>query len=265
MFIKFRYGFTLLMQSFRYYGLIKTLGQVDIRQRYSRSIIGPFWLTISAAIMIATLGLVFGNVFSIESNLYLPHMAIGIVLWNFISAIVLEGCTSIISAQSLLKQLPIPFVVFSMRIIYRNLIILMHNAIIIIFIMAYYNVNIGGEILLFIPAFIILNINLLWISFFLAIISTRFRDVPQILQSFMQVLFYLTPIVWLPQLMTGRYGEIVLFVNPIYHLIEIVRIPLLGGVVNLLVWCYVTVFTLIGITVTIYLYGKHNDEISYWI
>src|SRR6476620_2056681 len=100
------------------YSLVGMLGWQDVRQRYRRSAVGPFWLTISMGVMIGTIGLVFGQIFNSPMKDFLPFLAAGMILWSFISTCVLEGCTSLIAAESIIKQLPIPLFVHILRTIW---------------------------------------------------------------------------------------------------------------------------------------------------
>src|SRR5690606_38293826 len=92
----------------REYSLVGMLGWQDVRQRYRRSVLGPFWLTISMGIMIFTIGVVFGHIFKTPMQEFLPFLAIGLILWGFISSVITEGCMGFIAAEGIIKQLPIP-------------------------------------------------------------------------------------------------------------------------------------------------------------
>ena len=100
------------------------LGWQDIKQRYRRSIIGPFWLTLSTAILVATLGLLYSQILKQPLTFYLPYIGIGIIIWSFISSCVNEACAVFISSEAAIKQLRIPLSVHAYRLVWRNLIIL---------------------------------------------------------------------------------------------------------------------------------------------
>ncbi len=72
--------------------LWSTLGMHDVRQRYRRSTLGPFWITISLAVMVFALGLLYGQIFGQDLREYLPFIAVGFVIWNLISTLILKGC-----------------------------------------------------------------------------------------------------------------------------------------------------------------------------
>jgi hypothetical protein len=100
-----------LVAALKRYPLVAMLGWQDIRQRYRRSAIGPFWLTISMGVLIGSIGLVFGNIFRSPLDKFLPFLTIGIVFWNFITNVVSEGCTAFILSEGIIKQMPMPLFV----------------------------------------------------------------------------------------------------------------------------------------------------------
>lgn len=112
-----RYGIIDIINSFRKYDLIRMLGRQYMVLRYRRSKLGPFWITISMGIQILTLGLIFGQLFDASIHKFFPFLAIGIILWNYITAIISEGSTSFISSTGMITQLelPIAFYFFCLR------------------------------------------------------------------------------------------------------------------------------------------------------
>ena len=97
-----------ILSALKRFSLIGTLGWQDVRQRYRRSSIGAFWLTISMGVMIGTIGIVFGQIFKSPMNEFLPFLSVGLILWGFISTVITEGCSGFIAGEAVIKQLPIP-------------------------------------------------------------------------------------------------------------------------------------------------------------
>ena len=237
----------------------------DIRARYRRSAIGPFWLTISMGVLIASIGLVFGQLFNTPMDEYLPFLAAGIILWTFITSVINEGCSGFIDAESIIKQLPIPFLVHILRIVWRNLLILVHNIIILPLVFLVMGKDVGLVALLAIPGLIFVVLCLGWIAFLCAIVCTRYRDLSQIITNVLQVAFYLTPIIWMPSLIPDRVGANLLDLNPFFHLLELIRGPLLGNVTSLLSWGIVGGATLIGWGFTLLVFRRLCRRKDYWL
>lgn len=241
------------------------LGWQDIKQRYRRSKLGPFWLTISTSIMIAMIGIVFGQVLNSPMQEYLPFLATGLILWTCFSSSVLEGSTAFVESQGMIRQLNLPLSLYVIRVIWRNLIIFCHNLIILPFLFIFLGRSVDSCILWLIPGFAIFVLNIFWISLFLGTFCTRFRDMPQIVNSLLQVFFYITPILWMPNVLTARSASLLVEPNPIYHLIQIVRAPILGSAPSVENWSVSLGMAIIGILLSFALFGRYKYRIAYWL
>jgi len=245
--------------------LAGTLGWQDVKQRYRRSKLGPFWLTISMGVLIGALGLVFGAIFNAPMREFLPFLAIGIILWTYISTTINEGCVSFISSEGIIKQLPLPLFLHVMRVIWRNFVILGHNIVILPLLLLIFLRPPELVALLAIPGLLISSLTLAWVALLAGIFCTRYRDLTQIVASVLQVAFYVTPIIWMPSLLAGRRAFLFLDLNPFYHLIEVVRAPLLGSFPSLTNWLVSIAMAAGGWLFTLWVYGKYRHRISYWL
>jgi ABC-type polysaccharide/polyol phosphate export permease len=251
--------------SFHKLSLVSNLGWHDIRGRYRRSVIGPFWLTISMGVLIACIGLVFGQIFKTPMDEFLPFLAVGIILWAFITGTINEGCSGFIDAEGMIKQLPIPLFVHILRVLWRNLLILAHNILILPLVMLIVGKDTGFEFLLAIPGIILLSFCLSWIALLFAMICTRYRDLAQIIASVLQVTFYLTPIIWMPSHLSDRVSATIIQFNPFYHLLELIRAPLLGVVPSLASWLVVLVMAVVGWGFTLLVFSRLRHRVAYWL
>lgn len=245
--------------------LVGILGWQDVRQRYRRSALGPLWLTISMGVMIATIGIVFGTLFHSPMTEFLPSLASGIILWGFISTVINEGCTSFIASDAIIRQLPIPLFVHVLRMTWRNMIILGHNLLILPIVFVAVGKSIHLVMLESVVGFALLLVNLLWMALILGAACARFRDLSQIVGSVLQVVFYLTPIMWLPRSLPSSVSAYLLDLNPVYHLLEIVRAPLLGAAPSAMNWIVSGVFAVVGWVVALIFYSKFRRRIAYWL
>ena len=256
---------TDIVAASRRYGLVGMLGWQDVRQRYRRSSLGPLWLTISMGVMITTIGLVFGQIFNSPMHEFFPFLAVGMILWGFMATVISEGCTSFIAAEGIIKQLPIPLFVHVLRTIWRNIIILAHNVVIFPIVLLSVGKPLTLVALLSVPGFVLVAANLIWIALILSVVCARYRDMPQIVASVLQVVFYLTPVMWMPENLPQRAAIYLLDFNPIYHLFEIVRAPLLGHNPTAMNWIVSLVMAVCGWGVALTLYGRYRRSIPYWL
>jgi len=224
--------------------LSQLLGWQDVKQAYRRSAIGPFWITGGMAVQIATMGFVFGLIFKINLQDYLPFLASSIVI----------------------RQLPLSPFVHLLRVLWKNLITFAHNFVIlpIVFLAVWHPIN--WTIVLLIPGLVLLAVNLLWFSVVLGVLSTRYRDAPPILASLVTIAFYVTPVMWLPNLIgNNQVAHSLLGFNPLYHLIQIVRLPLLGNVPTPENWYLSTLLAIVGWGLSTVVMRKYKNKIAYWV
>lgn len=240
------------------------LGWQDIRQRYRRSALGPFWLTLSTGITTVALGMIFSAIFKIPLDRYFPYLAIGLVVWTLISTVMIEGCVCFIQAEGTIKQIRLPFTLYACRLVWRNVAIFLHNFVIVAGVMLWFGV--AGSVWaipLVLPGLFLVLLNALWMALTLGIICARFRDVPLIVSSVVQLAFFVTPIIWEISLMPGR-NRIIHF-NPFHHLVELVRAPLLGKVPALESWMLGTGLAVAGWLFAFALLVGFRRRIAYWL
>src|SRR5271156_5457051 len=107
------------------------LGVNDIRQRYRRSRLGQFWITLAMAITIVTLGFLYSYLFHLPVAQYLPYLGTSFVVWGLLSSIVLESCSVFIAAEGYLRQVPMPKSIYVHRMLVRNVVTFLHNIVIL--------------------------------------------------------------------------------------------------------------------------------------
>jgi ABC-2 type transport system permease protein len=240
-----------------------TMGMHDIRQRYRRSVIGPFWLTLSMGIFIAALGLLYAGILKQPLATYLPYVAAGFIVWGLISTLILDGTQTFIANEGMIRQLPAPLSLYVYRTIWSNLIIFAHNAVIFAVVALWFGINPGWVGLFALPALAVLAVNGVWMGLLLGLLSARFRDVPQILASLVQVMFFLSPIIWRPEMLPGR--TLIVDWNPFYHLVELVRSPLLGQLPAPSTLVFVAAVTVCGWVTMLFFYTVYRWRIAYWV
>ena len=235
----------------------------DIRQRYRRSVLGPFWLTLSMGALVSALGFLYGMLLQVEIAEYVPFLALGFIVWALISGVITDGCQVFINAESIIKQVGLPLSVHVYRLLWRNLLILFHNALVFVVVAAVFGVWPGWAGLLALPGLVLLCLNGIWAVLLFGIVSARFRDVPPIVASIVRICFFVTPIIWMPELVPQR--AMVLEFNPFYHLVEVVRAPLLGEVPGLSSWIAVLSMTIGGWVLAFAFFRRYRWRIAYWV
>ena len=240
-----------------------TLGWIDIVQRYRRSVLGPFWLTASMAVMVISLGFLYGQLFKMAISEFMPFICVGLIIWGFISSILNESGGVFCANELFIKQIRLPYTIYVWKFVWSKIIIFGHNFVIYIGVLIYFHIWPGAPLIFAIPGFVLIVVNSLLVSLYLGMISARFRDVPQIVAAMTQVVFFLTPVLWKPELLAGhRY---VADWNPFYHLIEMVRSPLLGHWPSQSNVTVTLAITALNFAIAAAVFPRFRARIAYWV
>lgn len=253
------------MAGFGQWRLAFFLAWRDVRQRYRRSILGPFWITISIAVGIATIGFVFSRLFKQPTRDLLPYLSLGIILWTFMLAAIMEGCSAFTAEESTIKQFPLPLFLHIERVVFRNLLVLAHNSVIIPIVFIACGRSVPYSALWSVVGLLVLVANLAWVGLMLAVICTRYRDMSQIVSNVLQVSFYITPVIWMPSLIEDKSQHWIFAINPAFYLIEIVRAPMLGTELSAISWCAAAAILMTGWLATTILFNRFRSRIAYWL
>lgn len=204
-----------------------------LKQRYRRTVIGPFWATTNMAIFVLAFGVVGSNLWGRNIAEFLPYFCSGYLVWNFLSKNISDSGAVFTSQSQILTGVQIPLSVFVLASIGQNILLFAHHFLVFIVVAVYFRLDIGWEVFLVVPglvffAFVIFNFSLFW-----GMLCARYRDLTQLTSNILQILFFLTPIMWPKDQLEGDIGVWLVNMNPVYHLISIIREPMLGYVPSL--------------------------------
>lgn len=259
-----RLGFFDFIKAIKMIRFWSYFGLHDVKMRYQRSILGPFWITLSTLIMITALSFLYSGLLGEDMADYVPYIGLGLIFWYFISITINESCLCFIDYDELMKQISIPIFVYIFRVITRNFIVLFHNLILLIPLYIFSNLSFSLlSILFFIVNLFLVGLVFSFLGITLGILSSRYRDIPPTITNVTQVLFFLTPVLWMPSSVDGRKIAIfILDLNPFNHVLKSIRDPFLfDQFFNL----EIIVLILILSVIAFYLVGKYSKRIVMWI
>ena len=255
---------TDLLEGIRKSWLWTTLAQQDVKLRYRGSILGPFWQTLTTAVMIGGMGLIYAELFHTELYDYLPMLAVGLIFWMFVAGMITEGCGTFVGVQGIIQQVRLPFSLHAYRLVYRNLLLLAHNFVIIPIVLLIFPHPISWfRLIELVPGLILIIVTGLWVSVLLGMISARFRDVPPIVASIVQVVFFMTPVMW-PSEALGRnawWAQL----NPLFAAIDVLRGPLLGQPTASYSWIILVTMTVVGCFAAFAFFARFRSRIAFWV
>jgi ABC-2 type transport system permease protein/lipopolysaccharide transport system permease protein len=252
-----------IVDGFRVWQIWTILGWDDIRQRYRRSVLGPFWITLSMGMFIFLLGIIYSRLFHTDVKTYIPFLSAGFTVWGFISQTTNESCMAFHEGSRIIKQIKLPYSTYILRVVWRNFIVFLHTAVIFIPVAIIFKVVPNWTTLYVVPGMFLVCVNVTWIALVLGILSTRYRDMQPIVATGVQIMMFATPIMWPVNSLNG--ATIIAEVNPLYHLIELVRAPMLGTAPELKSWLVAGGMAIVGSIFAVALLVSKSRRIVFWL
>lgn len=235
----------------------------DTRSKYRLSTLGTIWITMSTAVLVLTIGIIYGQFFGQDMSEYLPYFAVGYIIWTYIASVVNEASTTLVSSSGWIKAANLPIVFYVMRMLHRNLIVLLHNLVIIVLMWIVLALPLSWSALLVIPALLMIHIFLAGASIIISIICVRYRDIPPMIGAITQVFFFATPIIWYPEQL--KFGRALIDFNPVGYLLAIARDPLLGRPVSGFDWLVAATIVAVTVAGAAWVYVRYRSRVVYWV
>jgi lipopolysaccharide transport system permease protein len=236
----------------------------DVKVRYRRSTLGPFWASLSTALQVLVTGFVMAVLFKMSLQRYLPYICIGMIMWGFLTALVSEGAVAFVSSSELILQVKRPLFVYLLQVVWRNIIVGAHTIVVFFALAFLFGLFPGPTYLLAIPGLVLFLLNCVWMAGVVGILSTRFRDIPLIVTNAFMALFWLTPVVYEFDQLNGPM-KAVIGLNPLYHVLEVFRRPLLLGEPDAANWLVAVATALFGWALLILLFARTRKRIPFWL
>jgi homopolymeric O-antigen transport system permease protein len=254
-----------IVRGFLKWPLWGRLGWLEVRRRYRRTVIGPFWSSISLAVYVIAVGAVGAGLWNQKLDQYLPFLVSGLLVWMLFSTIVTESCGLFISGSDLFGKFSFDYSLLAYALVWRNFITFLHNLVVYLLIVVVLAPRLlTPVVLLVIPGIVLLLIGGVAVALFCGMLCLRFRDLAQLITSVMQIALLITPIFWPPSSLTGASHLVFVEFNPWYRIIDVVRSPLLGNVPSLASYAAVLGMVVVGWTMTYVTFRRFRHRIAYW-
>ena len=251
-----------LGQGFRLWRLWFELAYDDLRQRYRRTSFGALWVSISYLVFAVTIALIGSQMTGVELFPFMVYVAVGYLAWNFINASVTDGCTVFINTENWISGMRLPFSLFVYQSIAREVIIFGYGAIIAVGIILFTGHSLTWTALAALPALLLYLINAVSSHLLFGVLVTRYRDISQIIQTAMRVIFFLTPLIWTPS-QAGGLREW-LWWNPFTYFIDVFRAPIVDGIIPWDSWMFCLIFSAVFGLIAFGLFAHFRRRIVFW-
>ncbi len=234
----------------------------DLKKKYRKTLLGPLWNVLSNILLMIVITGVWTQVFDISVKEFVPHVFTGLIIWFFLTDIIV-GSTTIITEKwhSYFQNVFIPILSICLRYLSTNLFIFLHNFPILLILMFYLS-SLQNILLVFI-GLIILLLNTIWLTILMVFLGTRYRDIKPLASSIMAAGTLITPIMWKKE-MLGKYEEYV-YLNPFTHIIEVIRAPLIGEKIEMFVYLTNFSFIFFGFISVYFLFKLKGSKLIYWV
>ena len=235
----------------------------DTRARYKRSVIGPFWLVLSTLIGVGGLAVVWGALMDADMAVFVPSLTLGLVLWQTISGSVTESVRVFTDHAAVIKNIKTPPLRISLQLMFRQIVNLLHNMVLVVIVLAIYPRLLTPTALLALPGLALMLINLLWMIHLLGFLGARFRDLDPFVSAIMPMLFFMSPVLYRSHELGAH--AFVMRLNPLSYFVEIVRDPILGTIPDMLTYGAVVFMAVVGWGLTYWLTHTKGHRLAYWV
>lgn len=235
----------------------------DIHGRYRRTVLGPLWITLAQAVTIAGFVFVYSVLFKVDPHRYALYLAAGFPIWLLIANYLSDMPAAFINARGFIESFGLPWLTHIWRRSIAYALTFMHHLVTLAVVMVWLGVAPKVEMLLAIPALLVLSLAGTGVGLTLAVLGARYRDLQPATQMTAGFLFMFSPVMWRPQQLTGI--EWVYHLNPLYHYIQLVRDPLLGHAPSLESWigCSIGAVALFTLGFLTYLFSRRR--LYHWL
>jgi len=234
----------------------------NIKLRFKQTTFGPLWSTIGSGFFILCLTFVMGNISQSENILIVPHLSVGVIVWFFFLNYIVESTTIFGSRKNFLLNFKVPKTAFIFQILFQNLFIFFFNFIIYLIVVFIYPSIFSFKIFLLFFTLPLFILNIFSMSIIVSIIAIRFNDFAQTIRIILQLTFFITPIFWLPEVSIKNFY---IKYNLVYHLIELIRAPLIGNELKYFSIVFTIVSALVFTIIAIIVFEKYQNRINHWI
>jgi len=221
------------------------------------------WVAVSLGVFSLVLGFVWSALWKQSVTEYLPYLLSGLIPWMLIASCVGESTNTFMGSEALIRNRQFSYSMLNHVVLARNSVLLGHNLLTYAIAAIFCGVHFSYTFLLVLPGLILLLINLAWICLIISILCLRFRDFQQLVTISMQVVMFITPVFWPASQLTGR-KSIIIDMNILYHMIALVREPLLGKAPSLFSYYVCLGSAIFGWAIAFWLFSTKRHRLVYW-
>lgn len=255
-----------LAESFRYPEFWALSSWLDIVVRYRQSRLGLFWLMAPAIIYIWGLGGFFAHIAGIPLFKFAAHVAIGYTVFRVLSTVIVESTTAFTNSSAFIMDGHVRLTDFMLRVIAKALFYFIASLPVVAVALAIYPDLHWSGVVLSAPSMVLVILNVLWVGVLFGLVGARFPDMGQFIGNVFMFAFLLTPIIWSADgIPVDSLRGALMRLNPLFHMVEIVRAPMLGERIESMTFYYMGALTVVGWMLAVVAYRRYARFVPIWI
>jgi lipopolysaccharide transport system permease protein len=223
---------------FAYRELIQVLVVRDLKARYRGSVLGFLWTSLNPILLMATYTLIFSVYMRSEMEHYAAFLMTGLLPWLWFSSSLLLGATSVVDGGGLLKKVFFPPQVLPAVTVLTNFANFLLSLPLLVGFLLLFGVRVGWTLVALLPLMVIQLVLTYGLTLIVGAVTVRYRDVAQLLANFLAVWFFLSPVLYPPNLVPPKFAAL-LTLN--------LMAPLLMGYQSVLLYNTLPLWTPLGI------------------
>jgi len=241
------------------------LAKLDLKSNFQGSFFGVLWVVLTLMIKVGMLSVIYSMVLNKDFKSYVLFLALGVLTWSFISSVIVSSAMIFRKAANFMLQMRLEHSIFVFQSIYRETLILVLYQ---LFVIPLVFIIRGEEMISWMWSWVFLGYLIIiligfFASFWIGWLATRYRDVQPMLTSIITILFLITPVLWPPP---ENFANSLYFqLNPFYHLLELIRSPIINGVVPLTSWLVALGLLILNVLISIIFYSKVKNRLVLWL
>jgi lipopolysaccharide transport system permease protein len=254
-----------LLRSLRAWNVWWAIALDDVLSRYRRTALGPLWIVLAQAAFVVGLYVLHRTLYAAQEQQgqYLLYLSASMPVWSLLASLILEGSTSLLRAKGFIESYPLPLPIYMIRSIIASVMLFAHMLLVYVVVLLFVRPPLEPTLLLAIPGLLIVMVFGLGVTLLLGPLAARYRDIGPASAAAMNLMFVMSPVFWVPT--PQQKQELLLQLNPFYHLLEVVRTPLTGGPIEAYHWVAAGGIALVTLVAGFVVFARTRSTISYWV
>jgi ABC-type polysaccharide/polyol phosphate export permease len=222
---------THLTAIWKFRHFLLALVRLDLRMRYKRSVLGIGWSLLHPIAMTIVFTVVFSNLLGANARTYAPFLLAGMAVWGFLRESAVTGCRALLANEAYIRQSPLPYGIYTLRVVLGQAIHFLIAMVVVLVLIVFLQQSTAALTVLWavLPGLVLAFLAAWAVATITAFANVYFHDTQHLLEVGTQILFFLTPIIYLPGVLENKGLGWMLTLNPVNLFLDLIREPLLTG------------------------------------